>query len=521
MYISAIDLIKQRLCVEGKLNQSEIIKSILNDAGIDAKRKFYDVGERYYQGEHDILKHNFQKTIVYDTQEDDDGTFKDYETTVINKNISNMHNVHLFHKELVDQKIGYVVGKQPTLSTDDPALSSILSEISKDESFPDALADWLKGAANKGIEWTHFYYDIDGTLKYCVISAKEIIAFWDSDHQQVLEELIRYYTYEVVINGKTAERYKVEWWTKNDVTYYIQNEYGNYSLDPSYPLNPMPHWWSITTLDGAEINRVAHSWGRVPFVPLHNNSDDISDLGGQDGDGRPKGIKSLIDAYDMISSRSTNDQIDLVSLYWIIQGFGGEVASQVIKKLQVNKVVNVEGSNDGKVTAQQVVLNVEERIKWLDMLRHDIYHFGMGIDTSDEQLGNNPSGVALKFKYSQLDLKANPLILKLKKALKEFLGFLIDDYNRSHGTSFDTKQISITINKSLITNDSDLVDEISKSRGLVPDKMLLEAHPLVTDAGKAYTQLQAQQVAEDKRRSDQFGYDDIPMEDDDKEGGQG
>lgn len=213
----------------------------------------------------------------------------------------------------------------------------------------------------------------------------------------------------------------------------------------------------------------------------------------------------------MISSATTNDQIDLVALYWVVKGFGGETAREIVKRLQMNRVVNVSGGEPGDgVKAQQVTLSVEERCKWLDMLRHDIYHFGMGIDTSDEQLGNNPSGVALKFKYTQLDLKANPLILKLKKALKDLFWFLTDDINRRQGTAYDSSKIVVTVNKTMIVNEAETVNMIMQSRGLVPDNILLAHHPLVDDAEQAEKDLEAQQTKQDARRKQMFGNDDAP-----------
>lgn len=67
MYISDLDLIKQKLTIEGKLNQSEIIKMILNDAETNIQRLFIAVGERYYIGRHDVIGHDFRRLEVYNT----------------------------------------------------------------------------------------------------------------------------------------------------------------------------------------------------------------------------------------------------------------------------------------------------------------------------------------------------------------------------------------------------------------------------------------------------------------------
>lgn len=516
MYISDLDLIKQRLTIEGKLNQSEIIKMILNDAETDWQRLFMAIGERYYSGEQDILGHNFQRSEVYDTvpaENSPDHQDHDTITTVINKNNSNMHNVHNFFQLLVDQKAEYVLGKAPTVSvdgsddnSDQQAYSDALAVYTEDEDFGDILHSWILGAATKGIEWLHVYYDPAGALQYCIVPAGEVIAFYDSARQRTLEDVVRVYMFDVVSGGQSVKRHKIEWWTDHDVTFYVEDENGNYMLDPVFPVNPAPHWFNVTSTDGMEVSREDANWGRVPFIPLRNNDYEFSDLGGEKN-GHGFGIKSLIDAYNMISSASTNNQIDLVELYWIIQGYGGEVASQISKKLQMNKAIAVDGTTDGSVTAQQVTLSVEERCKWLDMLRADIFRVGQGVDIYDDSLGNDTSGVAISFHYEPLDEKANKVILKLKKALKDFFWFITQDINSKNVTQYDSSAITVTINKSRITNDLALVQMIMQSRGLVPDKILLAAHPLVDDADQAYQELQAQQAEQAQRQAAMFGGD--------------
>lgn len=92
----------------------------------------------------------------------------------------------------------------------------------------------------------------------------------------------------------------------------------------------------------------------------------------------------MIDAYDLISSQGTNDLLDLVTLYWSIQGYGGETAGAIARKLQINRAVNVSDSS-GSIDAKQIDLPVSGRIEWLKMLRRDIFNFGMGVDTDNDK----------------------------------------------------------------------------------------------------------------------------------------
>jgi SPP1 family phage portal protein len=184
--------------------------------------------------------------------------------------------------------------------------------------------------------------------------------------------------------------------------------------------------------------------------------------------------------------------LDLVTLYWSIQGYGGETADAIARKLQINRAVNISDSS-GSIDAKQVNLPVSGRIDWLKMLRRDIFDFGMGVYTDSEKLGN-ASGVSLKFQYTQLDLKANTMTPRLKSAIKDFFWFITEDYNRNNGTDFDSSLINITINRTMITNDLETVQMIDLSKGIVSDKTLLSKHPFVEDVNEEMRELEAKKA---------------------------
>ena len=172
-------------------------------------------------------------------------------------------------------------------------------------------------------------------------------------------------------------------------------------------------------------------------------------------------------------------------------------SSTVIKKLQINKAVNMMGSGeDGRVEAKQVELPVAGRLEFLKMLRKDIFHFGMGVDTDSDKFGNAPSGVSLKFQYTLLDQKAGNMIAKLRKVIKELLWFVTEDYNSKNGTNYNANDIQIDINKNIITNDVETVNMIQYSKGIVSDKTLLSMHPFVSDVNAELQELEAQEQKE-------------------------
>lgn len=85
---------------------------------------------------------------------------------------------------------------------------------------------------------------------------------------------------------------------------------------------------------------------------------------------------------------------------------------------------------------------------------------------------------------------------KLKKAIREMCWFLTADYNRNHGTAYDSDTIRIALNITEPTNDVETVQMIQNSIGLVSKKTLLGAHPLVDDVNNELEELEAEEKAE-------------------------
>ena len=472
MFMTEMELLEARLAAGKKLNDSHILKEILREDRSSEKKKRMAEGERYFRGEHDVLRKDFRQSPVSETGDNGEENVRNF----FNPNRSNHHCVNPFHHTLVAQKTAYLVGREPTIAVrgGDEKFEKELSLLA-DETFNGMLQKWIVGAANKGVEYLHVYYDEEGEFRYCVVPAEEIIVVYDEVYQQDIREVIRYYDIKVLENGREKTKSRVEWWTAENVTYYTENGDGEFLKD-----GESGHWTVTELLDGEEGEVAAHSWGRVPFIPLRNNDKEMTDL---------QLVKGLIDAYDYISSEGTNNLLDLVDLYWVIQGYGGETAAAVARKLQINKAVQISDSS-GSVEAKQVELPVEGRLAWMRALRKDIFHFGMGVDTDSDDWGRAASGVALKFQYAMFYLKINGIVPEIKRAVKEFFRFAVEDMNRRNGTDRDWKEILVTLNTNGITDDMEVMQIIKESKDIVSEKTLLGKHPFVEDVNSEMEQLE-------------------------------
>ena len=504
MLITETDLINMRISAGATMTNAQILKELIEAHATDPGRVKAIEADRYYKYDQDVKALDFQKITVINSDET--------EEEFTNKNRSNVRIQHRFLFNQVEQKIGYVSGKEPTIAVDNAKpnedgtggneefLFQTALTNTTDAKFRKVLLQFQRKTSLHGVSWLHEYKDTKGKLRQVIIGRDNFIPIYDTSYEQDLLEGIYYFPIEMREGTDKKIIYKAQWWTAKDVTYWIQSGNG-YILDQDYPINPAPHYWEVTRVNGPdgvsqiEKSRTAMSWGRLPFIEQANNADKLTDL---------EPIKDLIDTYDLVASKGTNNLMDFNEFYAVIQGFGGDTASAIVKKLEVNRAVSVN-SQGGHIEMKQLDLQMSGRIDWLKEIWKAIHVFGQAVDVTNDQMGNAPSGVSLKFQYTLLDLKANNMIIEAETALKDHLTFITGEINKRDGKQYDPERIRVSFNKSQITNDSELMQMIVDSDNLVPERILLAAHPLVTDVDQAYKDLLEQRKQKLEEQRAQFG----------------
>lgn len=448
------ELLEQKLISESKITDSSIIKDLISEHDTSQMIE----GERYYYNDNDIKD---RKQYYYK-----DGMKVEDDTKPNNK------IPHNWHKLLVDQKVAYLVGKPVVLQAGEnqkeytDKLNLILGE-----EWDDTLSELAKNASNKGTEWLHVYINKDGLFKFIIIPAEEIIPIYDTSLQENLEAVLRYYLVDV--NGQ--ERIRVEWWTRQNVTFYIQDDDGNFILDDTEPQNPAPHFY---------YNDVGYGWTKVPFIEFPNNEGRVSDL---------KFIKDLIDSYDKNVSDLANNLDEVQEIITVLKGYEGTDLAEFKENLRYYKAIKVSGEQGSGVDKLELEIPVEARKEMLDRLEENIFLFGQGVNLKTDRFGNSPSGVALKFLYSQLDHKARIMERKFRKAIKRLLWFVTEYINIIDNKDYDSTTVQVTFRKTMITNDREDTEIASLSKGVISDETIVANHPWVEDVAEELDRLKKQE----------------------------
>lgn len=122
----------------------------------------------------------------------------------------------------------------------------------------------------------------------------------------------------------------------------------------------------FTEADGEEIVD-SHNYSALPIIPLWGNSLRQSTL---------VGLKSQIDAYDIVNSGFANDIQDVAQIYFLIENYGGMSETDLLKfrdKLKFMHIAEADTAQGGKISPYQQEVPHGAIDAFLDRTRQQIY----------------------------------------------------------------------------------------------------------------------------------------------------
>lgn len=439
----------------------ELIKIYIDEFKASKERQLMIKGEKYYKVENDILN---RKMYRYENEQ-----------PVEDETKANNKLAHGFMHTLVDDKVNYLLVKPYTLECKDEKYLQTVQDI-LGKRFQKKLSQLGTEASNKGIAWLHPYINPCGQFKTMKTSSEQCIPIWkDNDHEE-LQAFIRFYDVEVYEGKQKKIITKAEYHTVEGVAYYMQDSNGEIILDAEMYLDTVGE---NITLPHFEVNGVPGTWGRVPFIPFKNNDFELPDL---------QFVKTLIDNYDLTRSDIANLLEEIKNVIYILKGYGGEDLGEFVRDLAYYHGIKIDPDDDAGVDKIENNINIEAAKTHYEQLKKDIFDFGQGVDKNSDKLGNSPSGIALKFIYSGLDLKCNALEDNFKWAFEQLLYF-VNKYLELTKQPVSDNEITIVFNRDIAINESQAITDCQNSKGVISDKTIIANHPWVKDADDEIDQI--------------------------------
>jgi len=468
MPISQWELIKAKLNFMQKenalsLSQENIINDQIASDQINPYKQQQQFGCNYYFDRADIIS---KKRTYWE-----DGVEK-IDETVPNKKIQ----VNYF-KLLIDQKVAYLVGKEPTITSSNPDHSTLINDLLGEE-FPDIISDVIKNVSNKGVEYIMPYINAEGEFDYFILDSLEIIPIYDKWDKSCIRAFIRYYQ---VVNEKGEVGLQIEYWDDKEVTYYVKESNDAMVLfDSSREVNPQAHF----TFDDGVNGVKGFGWGRCPIIEFRNNNEMLSDL--------TPSLKSLIDDYNALNSTVSDDLAELQQSVLVVQNYMGTDKKELKRDMKNNKVLLT--GPEGGVSNLTVNIPIDSVEQTLQRRETDIFTTAQGVNTKNDIFNNAPSGVTLKQLYQSLDQKCSVLERKATKAIDELVSFITQFILIKTGVDYSEEDVCIKFNKQMLINQQEQIDMVTQSVGLLSKRTLLENHPWVNDVEEELRRIQAEEM---------------------------
>lgn len=408
------------------LTEAEIKRFIDNDSSSE-KKKFAEVGQRYYEANHDILK---SRLFYYNA----DGNLVE-DTTRSNIKIS-----HPFFTELSDQLSAYMLSFKENPIRAKEAVEGLQDYLDEyfDDDFYTEISELITGAYNKGFEYIYAYKNAEGRLAFQCADSLGVIEVRAKDTDDECEYFIYWYIDRIDKGKKEIRRIQV--WSNQETWYYVQSGNGRVKIDDSAPINPRPH---VVFTEKKKNVKKGYSFGFIPFWRLDNNKKQISGL---------KPIKALIDDYDLMECGISNNLADFDTPLHVVTGFQGDNLDELQTNLKTKKILGVD--EGGGVEVKTVDIPYQARKAKADEDEKNIYRFGMGFNSS--QVGDgNITNVVIRSRYALLDLKANKLERRLKKLLKQLVKVVLDEINKMNKTDYKVSDVYFDFVREITTNESE------------------------------------------------------------------
>ena len=415
------------------------------------RRRDQLTGDMYYLGKHDIL--NRQRTIIG----------ADGKLQVVN-NLPNNRIVNNQYALMVDQKTNYLVGKPFTMNCENKAYVDLLSKVFN-RRFQRLLKYVCEDALNGGIGWMYPYYDDKGRLNFKHFPAYDILPFWADDDHTILDCAVRLYSQEVW-NGYQKEKVeKVEIFKPDGLWRYI---YQNDMLIPDTDAGEHENYFAVVDGEGSveEFN-----WTEIPLIPFKYNKQELPLIN------RVKTIQDGINT--MLSDFENNMQEDARNTILILKNYDGQDLGEFRHNLSTFGAVKVR--NDGGVETLQIEINAENYKSVLELMKKALIENARGYDAKDDRLSGNPNQMNIQSMYSDIDLDANGMETEFQAAFEQLLWFINQDFSNRGMGDFDGEDIQITFDRDILINESEAIDNCSKSVGILSTETIVEQHPWVTD----------------------------------------
>lgn len=415
----------------------DIMEIIMQHKKYESK---YRKNERYYDGEHDILKRSF-----------------DDPTKPNNKVVVDLPAY------TVDIRTGYFSGEPLTFLSDNEKQNEMIYDILEYNDFQDINSELDIMSSIYGHAFLIVYLDEEGQIRLGTDDPYNTVIIHDSTIEHKVIGALRYFEYTDAIDG--MNKIKITLYTKENV----------FELDGPY--------------ESPEIKETKpNPFGQVPVIEFIENTARCGSF---------EKHTSIVDAIESVLSNSINEMDYFDNAYLHLKGVVDDINElnymdgDPFEDMKNNRVLVTLGDGDAKFLTKDI--NDTYIQNTLDRLTED-YHKLTKTPALEQQDFGNTSGVGLRYRLFNLEKDISKKESKWRKSLQNMLELITNIHNLK-GNNFDYRDIKITFSRALPNNETEMVDMVSKLNGVISQKTLLAQLDFIEDPNR-----ELEQIAQEKQQ---------------------
>ena len=125
----------------------------------------------------------------------------------------------------------------------------------------------------------------------------------------------------------------------------------------------------------------------------------------------------------------------------------------------------------------------------LELLKRALVENARGYDARDLRAAGTPNEMNLRSVYSDMDLDANRMEAEFQASFQELLYFFNLALKAAGRGDFTGRQAELIFNRDTIVNESQVIQDVKNSQGLLSQETLVAQHPWVKDVSAELARL--------------------------------
>lgn len=425
------------------------------------------VGQAYFEGRQDILQ-SARRVIGAAGQ------------PVPVRNLPDNRLVNNQYGKLVNQKADYVLSQPITWEVASESFDAALKRIF-DRRFMRQLKRLGKDCYNHGIAWLYPYINGEGKMAFRRFAGYEILPLWrDAEHTE-LEAALRFFMVENWEKGVMRPEYRVEVFDLNGVSEF------RWEQEQLVPTSAGARAYMRHLLPDGSVEDV--NWTKIPLVPFKLNERELPLI---------VRVKGLQDALNQMMSQFENAlQEDAHNTILVIKNYDGTDLEEFRHNLSVYgavKVNTVDGA-EGGIDTLSVKVEPENFKAIIELLKAAIIENGMGFDAKMQNGYRAANELNIKSMYSDITLDANDLENEWQAAFEDLLWFVKRFLLNTGQGDFLNCDMRLIFNRDIMVDESEVIANCVKSRGILSDEAIVAQHPWVNDVRGELKRLAANKLA--------------------------